>query len=109
MVVEIEAGKMYRHEYKVRNESSILYPIITDQLLNEFRDGYRDRFEINERSYHGPYWPAHINYWPSYDIKPEAERVIRVWKRVATILRTQIVGKTTNKIENYLKLVSIFP
>ena len=70
--------------------------------------GHRDRFEVSDQSYHGPYWPVHINYWPSYAIKPETDRVIRIWKRIATILRQQKVDKATNKIENYLKLVSIF-
>ena len=102
----IEAGRNFRREYQVYRESSIIYPIVTDSLLAEYEDGSRDRFEVHEKSYHGLNWPSDVNFWPNYTINQDAKRVLRVWKRVQSILRTQIVDKVSDKISQYMKIVS---
>ena len=102
----IEAGQHFRREFRVFLESSIIFPLITDNQYLEYQDGQRDRFDVSEYSYHGPNWPMHINYWPNYSIDTEAKRVLRIWRRTSVILRTQHVEKVSSKIESYLKLVS---
>ena len=94
----IEAGKTYRREFRVYPESSIIFPVVTDDQYLEYQDGQRDRFEVSELSYHGPHWPVHVNYWPNYQINVEARRVLRIWRKTSIILRTQNVEKVNSQI-----------
>ena len=104
-VIMIEAGWNVRREFRTFPESSIIYPVITDSQYLEYQDGQRDRFEVHELSYHGPNWPAHINYWPNYNINSDAKRVLRIWRKTSLILRDQKVDKVSCKIEKFLHVV----
>ena len=102
------AQRRFRHEIHVLVDSSILFPLLNDELVDEYEQNSRDKFYLYANSFMGPNWDISIEWWPKYDIPNITKRIIRMWKLISSVLRCQSInGLPKNKITKIFGLVSV--